>query len=241
MRHALEENIQFILVLNKIDRLILELCLTPTDAYEKLKHTVEEVNTYIRFVVIKDCLLLIPIKFQFNQCGSYPPVEPRTRQCGICKHRHVLVLHSAFVWPDVCEEILCFYFSCVSVYELMQGSLGFSEISTFATRLWGDVYFDSHRQAFTRTPPNPESKRTFVSYILEPLYKLYSEVVNKDVDSLWKTLQNLGIKLHPVIYNLDTRTLLHIVLKCFFESSDALIDIIVEFIPSPLMNAQDKV
>lgn len=35
------------LVLNKVDRLILELRLPPADAYYKLKHVIEEVNTVI--------------------------------------------------------------------------------------------------------------------------------------------------------------------------------------------------
>jgi U5 small nuclear ribonucleoprotein component len=36
------------LVINKVDRLILELKLPPADAYYKLRHTIEEVNTIIR-------------------------------------------------------------------------------------------------------------------------------------------------------------------------------------------------
>lgn len=38
------------LVVNKVDRLILELRLPPQDAYFKLKQTIEEVNTYISCV-----------------------------------------------------------------------------------------------------------------------------------------------------------------------------------------------
>jgi 116 kDa U5 small nuclear ribonucleoprotein component len=43
-----------VLVVNKMDRLILELRLPPQDAYFKIRHTIEEVNTIIRFV---DCRL----------------------------------------------------------------------------------------------------------------------------------------------------------------------------------------
>ena len=50
IRHALQEGIPITLVVNKIDRLILELRLPPADAFYKVKHTIEEVNTYIRFV-----------------------------------------------------------------------------------------------------------------------------------------------------------------------------------------------
>jgi U5 small nuclear ribonucleoprotein component len=38
------------LVVNKIDRLILELRIKPADAYYKVKHTIEEVNTFIRYL-----------------------------------------------------------------------------------------------------------------------------------------------------------------------------------------------
>ena len=48
IRHALQENIKITLVVNKIDRLILELRIPPADAYYKIKHTIEEINTFIR-------------------------------------------------------------------------------------------------------------------------------------------------------------------------------------------------
>jgi U5 small nuclear ribonucleoprotein component len=49
LRHALQEGLAITLVVNKIDRLILELRLPPTDAYYKIKHTIEEINSFIRF------------------------------------------------------------------------------------------------------------------------------------------------------------------------------------------------
>lgn len=47
IRHCIQERIALTMVVNKVDRLILELKLPPTDAYFKLKHTIEEVNTII--------------------------------------------------------------------------------------------------------------------------------------------------------------------------------------------------
>ena len=45
--HALQEKLPIVLVINKIDRLILELKLPPNDAYHKLRHTLDEINTLI--------------------------------------------------------------------------------------------------------------------------------------------------------------------------------------------------
>ena len=50
IRHALLEGVKITLVVNKIDRLILELRIKPADAFYKIKHTIEEINTFIRYV-----------------------------------------------------------------------------------------------------------------------------------------------------------------------------------------------
>ncbi len=50
LRHAILEGVKITLVVNKIDRLILELRIKPADAFYKIKHTIEEVNTFIRLV-----------------------------------------------------------------------------------------------------------------------------------------------------------------------------------------------
>ncbi|KAJ6145217.1 U5 small nuclear ribonucleoprotein component [Penicillium chermesinum] len=47
IKHAILEGLPITLVVNKMDRLILELKLPPNDAYFKLKHVIEEVNTII--------------------------------------------------------------------------------------------------------------------------------------------------------------------------------------------------
>jgi hypothetical protein len=46
----------------------------------------------------------------------------------------------------------------------------------FAQRLWGNIYYNSENGSFHRKAQGINSKRTFVHFILEPLYKLYSQV-----------------------------------------------------------------
>lgn len=48
LKHAVQEKLPVTICLNKIDRLMLELKLPPTDAYYKLRHTLEEVNSLLR-------------------------------------------------------------------------------------------------------------------------------------------------------------------------------------------------
>ena len=51
----------------------------------------------------------------------------------------------------------------------------------FAKRLWGDWYSNPTTNAISRTPPTATgSKRTFVQYVLEPLWKVRNKKKNTD-------------------------------------------------------------
>lgn len=50
LKHAVQEKLAVTLCINKIDRLILELKLPPTDAYFRLKHIIDEINGLLRYV-----------------------------------------------------------------------------------------------------------------------------------------------------------------------------------------------
>uniref|UniRef100_S4RT10 Tr-type G domain-containing protein n=1 Tax=Petromyzon marinus TaxID=7757 RepID=S4RT10_PETMA len=47
IKHAVQERLAITVCINKIDRLVLELKLPPTDAYFKLRHIVDEVNSLL--------------------------------------------------------------------------------------------------------------------------------------------------------------------------------------------------
>lgn len=78
-------------------------------------------------------------------------------------------------------------------------------------------------------------------FILEPLYKLYSQVLSEDTENLKGTLEGLGIMLKPVMYKMDVRPLLKAVLDQFFGKATGLVDMIVEHIPSPIQGTAHKV
>ena len=46
----------------------------------------------------------------------------------------------------------------------------------FARRLWGDMYFNAKTRKFTKRPPHGSAQRSFVEFILEPMYKLFAQV-----------------------------------------------------------------
>lgn len=52
------------------------------------------------------------------------------------------------------------------------------DVNEMAKRLWGDVYFHPTTRTFRKKPPaaDGEPLRSFVQFVLEPLYKIYSQV-----------------------------------------------------------------
>jgi len=52
IKHAVQERLAITICINKVDRLIVELKLPPTDAYYKLRHIVDEVNGLLRYPTI---------------------------------------------------------------------------------------------------------------------------------------------------------------------------------------------
>lgn len=76
---------------------------------------------------------------------------------------------------------------------------------------------------------------------MEPLYKIYSQVIGEDPTTLQKTLGELGIRLKKESYYLDSKPLLKLVLTEFFGKSTGFVDMVLQHIPSPLQNAKKKV
>ncbi|KAM6498822.1 Calreticulin family domain containing protein [Amanita muscaria] len=205
LRHAIREGVKITLVVNKIDRLILELRIKPADAYYKIKHTIEEINTFISEIDPDPTLRLSP------ELGNV-----------------------AFASTD-----MTWCFTLRSFARMYADTYGGLDVKAFADRLWGDIYCKDGK--FTRKQGDPGNNRTFVQFILEPLYKVYSHVLSEEPEELKETLASLGIHLKPVMYKMDVRPLLKVVLDQFFGPAKGLVDLIVEHIPSPVEAAAHKV
>ena len=100
LRHALQEGVKITLIVNKIDRLILELRIPPADAFYKIKHTIEEINTFIRFAFRSFAYNTLK-SFQFNQPQSRLTLESRKRKRCVREYGYELVLYITLVCSDV--------------------------------------------------------------------------------------------------------------------------------------------
>uniref|UniRef100_A0A915P5M4 116 kDa U5 small nuclear ribonucleoprotein component n=1 Tax=Meloidogyne floridensis TaxID=298350 RepID=A0A915P5M4_9BILA len=114
----------------------------------------------------------------------------------------------------------------------------------FAKRLWGDMFYDPATRKFTRKQQfssQTQAPRTFVHFILEPMYKLFSQVVG-DVDTCLPKLQeHLGIKLTREEQKMNVRPLITLICQRFFGTFTAFVDLVVQNFKSPVENGPIKV
>lgn len=208
IKTALSLGLPVIVVINKIERLFLELKLSPSDAYFKLRHVIEEINTSIASNNGDESLFVSP------------------------ERGNVLFASTLAGW----------IFSLSSIATLlarrMYGKRHRVDLAEFAKRLWGDVFFSPAQGTFRKTPAEGVNKRTFISFVLEPLYKIYGSILSDEKEDLSQTLAALGITLRDSEYGLNTRSVLRIVTGLFFGNSvSALVDAIVEKVNDPQLSA----
>jgi len=209
LKHAVQERLAITVVINKIDRLMLELKLPPSDAYHKLRHTLEEVNNILSFC----------------SHGTDGPIKVSPELGNVC----------------FASGLFRFSFTLKSFAQMYAETYGGFLAVEFSKRLWGDIYFNEETRTFKKKPPSGTSPRTFVQFILEPLYKIFSQCVGEDAKVLEGTLDELGIRLKASELRLDSRPLLKLICSQFFGPSTGFVDMLATHVPSPLQAAATKV
>jgi len=219
IKHAILEDLPLTLVVNKMDRLMLELKLPPADAYFKVKHVIEQVNT-----VIEDT---IPGR------GERRRVSP--------EKGNVAFACTSMRW---CFTLQSFAKMYAEFYPGPAKAPGFGkpmknlDVEKFAARLWGDIFYNPGSRKFSRKKQEEGSQRSFVHWILEPIYKLYAHTLSESAEDLKDTLDQLGIRLKPSEYKTDAKELMRLVCQQYFGPSTGFVDMITQHVPSPAEGAK---
>ena len=81
-------------------------------------------------------------------------------------------------WRYFIKLLRRFSFTLQSFADLYAAHYGGFQAKKLAERLWGDIYFIREKRTFSKTPEGGVADRTFVEFVLEPLYKLIAQVNN---------------------------------------------------------------
>ncbi|CAK7338532.1 unnamed protein product [Dovyalis caffra] len=210
IRHAIQEQLPIVVVINKVDRLITELKLPPKDAYHKLRHTIEVINNNISAVS--------------STAGNVQIIDPAAG--------NVCFAGATAGWSFTLQSFARLY--------LKLHGIPF-DADKFASRLWGDMYYHPEDRTFKKKPPASGAERSFVQFVLEPLYKIYSQVIGEHKKSVEATLAEFGVTLPNSAYKLNVRPLLRLACSQVFGSAAGFTDMLVKHIPSAKDAAARKV
>ncbi|KAK4753930.1 hypothetical protein SAY87_002034 [Trapa incisa] len=210
IRHAIQERLPIVVVINKVDRLITELKLPPRDAYHKLRHTIEVINNHIAAAS--------------STAGGVQVIDPAAG--------NVCFASATAGWSFTLQ-------SFAKLYLKLHG-IPF-DADKFASRLWGDFYYHPDLRVFRKYPVSSGSERSFVQFVLEPLYKIYSQIVGEHKKSVETTLSELGVTLSNTAYKLNVKPLLRLACSSVFGSASGFTDMLVHHIPSAKDSASKKV
>ncbi|PRW60836.1 116 kDa U5 small nuclear ribonucleo component-like isoform A [Chlorella sorokiniana] len=211
IKAAAAEGLPICLLISKVDRLLLELKLPPPDAYHKLRHTIEEVNTHIAtYYGDADKWQVDPVK------GNVAFAAP------------------LYGWSFTLE-------SFATLYCEVQGIP--MDPREFAKRLWGDRFFNPETRTFVkRASALPGGgERTFVQFILEPLYKIYAQIIGEDDRTVRAVADEFGVYLKPSSYGMDVKPLVKEACSKIFGSASGLVDMLVRWVPSSKAATATKV
>ncbi|ONI15298.1 hypothetical protein PRUPE_3G036300 [Prunus persica] len=210
IRHAIQDRLPIVVVINKVDRLITELKLPPRDAYFKLRHTLEVINNHITAAS--------------STAGNVQIIDPLAG--------NVCFASATAGWSFTLQSFAKLYIKLHGVN---------LDADKLASRLWGDMYYHRGDRTFRRKPPVDGGERSFVEFVLEPLYKIYSQVIGEHKKSVEATLAEFGVTLSNAAYKLNVRPLLRLACSSVFGSASGFTDMLVQHIPSPKDAATRKV
>ncbi|XP_011871394.1 PREDICTED: elongation factor Tu GTP-binding domain-containing protein 1 [Vollenhovia emeryi] len=241
---AYVEGLKPILVLNKVDRLVTEMKLTPLDAYVRLTQVLEQVNAIMGELFASDVM------------------EREEREETVATTSDKVNERDLADWQSVLEELddSNLYFSpeqgnvlftsaidgwgfgIVEFAKIYSNKLGFSE-KVLRKTLWGDFYINNKTKRIMKGAQEKAKKPLFVQLILDNIWALYETIViRRDKDKLPAIAEKLNIKLTTRdLRHSDPKAQLQAVCSQWLPLARNCLDMVCENVPTPQNLTDEKI
>ena len=131
------------------------------------------------------------------------------------------------------SSLFGFSFTTEQFAQIYADTYGGFPAAELAKRLWGDIWFDEGTRKFKRSAPAGGGTRSFVHFVIEPLYKMFSQAVGEEPKDLVKVMSELGINLNKRDSTKDVKPLTRCIMTNFFGNHTGLVDVLSKGLPSP--------
>jgi len=211
LRQAISERIRPVLFVNKLDRVFLELHMDLEDCYQTFSRAIESVNVVI--ATYKDDLL--------GDVQVYP--EKGTVGFGSGLHG----------WGFTISRFAKMYAAKFGVPK-----------EKMMEKLWGDSFFDAKNKKWSGkmyNKANEKLDRAFCTFILKPIESLFTAIMNDKKDVYTNMIQKLSIDVPKDAQELTGKALLKRVMQAWLPAAEALLQMIVNHLPSPAVAQRYRV
>jgi elongation factor 2 len=108
-------------------------------------------------------------------------------------------------------------------------------------KLWGDNFFDAPKKMWYNQKKTKTAQRAFNLFIMTPIAKLADAIMNKKVDVYTKMLGKLNVKIPKDAQDFVEKPLLKRVMQTWLPAAESLLEMIVNFLPSPVQSQKYRV
>ncbi|KAM7257836.1 hypothetical protein ACFE04_013577 [Oxalis oulophora] len=230
LRQAWIEKLTPCLVLNKIDRLISELKLTPMEAYNRLLRIVHEVNGIVsayrseKYLSDVDSILAGPSGEITDE--SLQLIEDNEGDTFQPQMGNVAFVCALDGWGFTTHEF-------AKIYASKYGA----SAAAFQKALWGPRYFNPKTKMIVGKKgldAGSKARPMFVQLVLEPLWQVYNAALDGDKGMLDKVIKMFNLSILPrELQNKDPKIVLQAIMSKWLPLSNAILSMVVKCIPDP--------
>uniref|UniRef100_A0A8C7RZY0 Eukaryotic translation elongation factor 2b n=1 Tax=Oncorhynchus mykiss TaxID=8022 RepID=A0A8C7RZY0_ONCMY len=216
LRQAIAERIKPVLMMNKMDRALLELQLEPEDLFQTFQRIVENVNVIIA-------------TYGEDEAGPMGAImiDPVIGTVGFGSGLHG--------WAFTLKQFAEMYVAKFSAGKDTQ--LGPAErckkVEDMMKKLWGERFFDPATGKFSKTATGPDGKKLPLFSLIN-LCNVFDAVMNFKKDETAKLIEKLDIKLDTEDKEKEGKPLLKAVMRRWLPAGEALLQMITIHLPSPV-------
>jgi len=242
LRQAWDEGIKPVLVLNKVDRLIVEMKHDPLTAYHHMVQVLEQVNVLVAEMFNQEVLAKTNSSNQEKKEVEIGVNDLYDWSSGIedADDSHL------YFTPELGNVVFCsavdgWAFSLNTFAKIYSKKLGFSE-SVLQRTLWGDFYINMKAKKIYNGAGAKAKKPLFVSLVLENIWAVYDAVVvRKDKERLEKIVSSLSLTVPPRdLRSTDPRQQLCAVFSSWLPLASAVLSMVANKLPSPAQLDQER-
>ncbi|RKP07637.1 eukaryotic translation elongation factor 2 [Thamnocephalis sphaerospora] len=204
LRQALGERIKPVIIINKVDRALLELQSPKEDLYQSFSRTIESVNVIISTYLDKN----------LGDLQVYPDKGTVAFGSG---------LHG---WAFTLRQFAKRYSAKFGVdKDKMMARLWGENYFNPKTRKWTTKGTDADGK---------QLERAFCMFVLDPIFKLFDSIMNFKKEQTTTMLEKLDVQLRSEERELEGKALLKVVMRKFLPAGEALLEMLVIHLPSPV-------